>query len=116
MPTEYENRLTHIIADHRMLLTRKNEINPAWTNGLFERYRYPVLTAAHTPLTWRYDLNPATNPFLIERMGINGVFNPGAMQLDGKIYLACRVEGADRKSFFAMAESQNADIVFAVIE
>jgi 4-O-beta-D-mannosyl-D-glucose phosphorylase len=72
---------------------------------LFERYRYPVLTAAHTPLTWRYDLNPATNPFLIERMGINGVFNPGAMQLDGKIYLACRVEGYDRKSFFAIAES-----------
>ena len=105
MPTEYESRLTHIIADHKLLLTRKNKINPAWTNGLFERYRYPVLTATHTPLTWRYDLNPSTNPFLIERMGINGVFNPGAMQLDGKIYLACRVEGYDRKSFFAIAES-----------
>ena len=107
MPTEFESRLTHMIADHKLLLTRKNEIDPAWTNGLFERYCYPVLTAAHTPLTWRYDLNPATNPFLIERMGINGVFNPGALELNGKIYLACRVEGYDRKSFFAIAESPN---------
>jgi 4-O-beta-D-mannosyl-D-glucose phosphorylase len=107
MVTEFESRLTHIIVDHKLLLTRKNEIDPAWMNGLFERYRYPVLTAAHTPLSWRYDLNPATNPFLIERMGINGVFNPGALELDGKIYLACRVEGYDRKSFFAIAESAN---------
>ncbi len=107
MISEYGNRLTHLIADHQMLLDRKNELNPAWTNGLFERYRYPVVTAAHTPISWRYDLNPATNPFLIERMGINGVFNPGAMQLNGLFYLACRVEGYDRKSFFAIAESAN---------
>ena len=107
MATEYDARLTHLIADQHMLLSRRNEINPSWTNGLFERYRYPVLTAAHTPLSWRYDLNPATNPFLIERMGINGVFNPGAMELNGMIYLACRVEGYDRKSFLAIAESTN---------
>jgi 4-O-beta-D-mannosyl-D-glucose phosphorylase len=107
MTTEYDCRLAHLVADHRMLLARKNEINPSWTNGLFERYRYPVLTAAHTPLSWRYDLNPATNPFLIERMGINGVFNPGAMELNGMIYLGCRVEGYDRKSFLAIAESAN---------
>ncbi len=105
MTSEYEDRLAHLIADHKMLLARKNEVNPAWTNGLFERYRYPVLTAAHTPLSWRYDLNPETNPFLLERMGINGVFNPGAIELNGIFYLACRVEGYDRKSFFAIAES-----------
>jgi 4-O-beta-D-mannosyl-D-glucose phosphorylase len=105
MTPEYENRLTCLIADHKMLLARKNEINPSWTNGLFERYRYPVLTAAYIPLSWRYDLNPETNPFLIERMGINGVFNPGAMELNGLFYLSCRVEGYDRKSFFAIAES-----------
>jgi 4-O-beta-D-mannosyl-D-glucose phosphorylase len=105
MPTEYESRLPRIIADHKMLLSRKNEVNPDWANGLFERYRYAVLTAAHTPLSWRYDLDPATNPFLIERMGINGVFNPGAIQINGLFYLACRVEGYDRKSFFAIAES-----------
>jgi 4-O-beta-D-mannosyl-D-glucose phosphorylase len=89
------------------LLRRKNEVDPLWSNGLFERYQYPVLTAAHTPLFWRYDLNPATNPFLIERQAINAVFNPGAMEFRGKIVLMCRVEGADRKSFFAVAESEN---------
>jgi 4-O-beta-D-mannosyl-D-glucose phosphorylase len=105
MTAGFENRLTHLIEDYKMLLSRKNEADPAWTNGLFERYRYPVLTAAHTPISWRYDLNPASNPFLLERMGINGVFNPGAMELNGQIYLACRVEGYDRKSFLAIAES-----------
>jgi 4-O-beta-D-mannosyl-D-glucose phosphorylase len=64
------------------------------------------LTAAHTPLSWRYDLNPQTNPFLLERMGINGVFNPGAIELNGRVYLMCRIEGVDRKSFFALAESR----------
>jgi 4-O-beta-D-mannosyl-D-glucose phosphorylase len=100
-----ENRLMGLISNHQLLLARKNEVDCTWSNGLFERYRYPVLTAAHTPLGWRYDLNPVTNPFLIERLGINGVYNPGAMEMDGKILLACRVEGYDRKSFFAIAES-----------
>jgi len=76
-------------------------------NGLFYRYENPVLTAQHVPLSWRYDLNPETNPFLIERLGINAVLNPGAIELNGKFYLVARVEGYDRKSFFAVAESNN---------
>jgi len=103
----YNQRLKMLTERHEALLNRKNEIDPEWTNGLFERYRYPVLTAAHTPLFWRYDLNPLTNPYLIERQAVNAVFNPGAMEYQGKIVLMCRVEGADRKSFFAVAESEN---------
>jgi 4-O-beta-D-mannosyl-D-glucose phosphorylase len=102
---DYQDRLDRLVAEQTTLLALKNERDPGWSNGLFDRYRYPVLTAAHTPLTWRYDLNPKTNPYLIERMGINAVFNPGAIELDKKIYLICRVEGYDRKSFFAVAES-----------
>ncbi len=105
MTVEFERRLSRLIESHKILLARKNEVDPCWTNGLFERYRYPVVTADHTPLSWRYDFDPATNPYLMERMGINGVFNPGAIELNGKIILACRVEGYDRKSFFAIAES-----------
>jgi hypothetical protein len=67
-----------------------------------------VLTAAHTPLFWRYDLNPLTNPYLMERLGINAVFNPGAIELDSNIYLVCRVEGYDRKSFFAVPKAKMA--------
>ncbi len=103
----FEQRKKLLTEQHTTLINRKNEVDPTWTNGLFERYRYPVLTAAHTPLFWRYDINPATNPYLMERMAINGVFNPGAMEFNGKICLVCRVEGADRKSFFAIAESDN---------
>ncbi|USD67396.1 glycosidase [Vibrio sp. SCSIO 43136] len=76
-------------------------------NGIFCRYQKPVLTAQHAPLHWRYDFNPETNPFLMERLGINAVLNPGAIELDGKFYLVARVEGHDRKSFFAVAESDN---------
>ncbi|HDG1578313.1 TPA: glycosidase [Vibrio cholerae] len=76
-------------------------------NGLFYRYEKPVLTAQHAPLVWRYDLNSETNPFLMERLGINAVLNPGAIELNGKFYLVARVEGYDRKSFFAVAESAN---------
>lgn len=76
-------------------------------NGLFYRYEKPVLTAAHAPLHWRYDFNELTNPFLMERLGINAVLNPGAIELNGKFYLVARVEGYDRKSFFAVAESDN---------
>lgn len=76
-------------------------------NGIVQRYRNPVLTAAHTPLFWRYDLNPHSNPFLMERFGINAVFNAGAIRWKGKFVLVARVEGADRKSFFAVAESEN---------
>lgn len=76
-------------------------------NGIYSRYEYPVLTAMHTPLTWRYDFRESANPFLMERFGINGVFNAGAIRVNGKFLLIARVEGMDRKSFFAVAESDN---------
>jgi len=105
--TQFEPRLRQLQAQHDALIRRKNEIDPAWCNGLLERYQYPVLTAEHAPLFWRYDLNPATNPYLMERMGMNAAFNPGAMFFNGKFILMVRAEGADRKSFFAVAESDN---------
>lgn len=103
----FEQRLKFLTDQHNALIQRPNRVDPDWSNGLFERYRYPVLTNAHTPLFWRYDLNPVTNPYLIERLAINAVFNPGAIEYNGKICLMCRVEGADRKSFFAVAQSDN---------
>ena len=103
----FQRRLNRLQAEYDALITRPNAPYEDWSNGVFERYRYPILTAAHTPLFWRYDLNPLTNPYLMERLGINAVFNPGAIELDGKIRLVCRVEGYDRKSFFAVAESAN---------
>ncbi len=77
----------------------------AESNGVYRRYTHPVLTARHAPLPWRYDLNPATNPYLLERIGVNGVYNAGAIRWQGKYVMVARVEGADRKSFFAVAES-----------
>ncbi len=103
----FQDRLARLEAEYQALVSRPNRVDESWSNGVFERYLDPVLTAAHTPLFWRYDLDPAANPFLMERLGINAVFNPGAIELDGKVLLVCRVEGADRKSFFAVAESQN---------
>lgn len=105
--TQFQERLTRLTEKHRLLLDRKNEIELDWDNGIFDRFRFPVITADHTPFTWRYDLNPATNPYLMERMGINAAFNPGAILFNGKICLMVRVEGYDRKSFFAVAESEN---------
>jgi 4-O-beta-D-mannosyl-D-glucose phosphorylase len=102
----FKIRLGKLTAEHEELITRTNR-KVTTGNGIFERYEYPVLTAAHTPLSWRYDLNPDTNPHLMERFGINAAFNAGAMKLDGKYLLAVRVEGYDRKSFFAIAESPN---------
>ncbi|MEM1095140.1 MAG: glycosidase [Bacteroidota bacterium] len=99
----FATRLARLQADHAALLSTPNVALDG--NGIFERYRNPVLTAAHTPLEWRYDLDPSRNPFLMERMGINAVFNAGAMLHDGKYLLVARVEGMDRKSFFAVAES-----------
>ena len=104
---EFETRLRQLQAAYEALIVRPNEIDPHSANGIFERYRYPILTAEHTPLFWRYDLSHDTNPYLMERMGINGVFNAGAIELDGKVLLVNRVEGVDRKSFFAVAESAN---------
>ncbi len=100
-----QHRLKQLQQEHRKLLHRRNR--PQVTgNGIFDRYAFPVLTAEHTPLEWRYDVNPATNPHLMTRLGINATFNVGAMEWNGNIVLATRVEGWDRKSFFAMAESK----------
>jgi 4-O-beta-D-mannosyl-D-glucose phosphorylase len=105
MSKQFNERLQQIRSSHAALLAAKNE--EASYNGLVTRYKHPVLTAAHVPLEWRYDCNPNTNPFLMERFGINAVFNAGAMFWNGKYILAARVEGYDRKSFFAIAESAN---------
>ena len=102
----YDNRLRVLMEEYETLISRENEkILPG--NGIFERYKYPILTAAHTPLEWRYDFNPETNPYFMERFGINAVFNAGAIKFDGKYLVMGRVEGYDRKSFFAIAESPN---------
>ena len=106
-PAAWNSRLEQLTADYEAAISRKNEIDQTLYNGIVDRYRYPVLTAAHAPVFWRYDVNPESNPYLMERMGINGVYNAGAIELDGKALLVCRVEGADRKSFFAIAESAN---------
>lgn len=92
--------------EYETLISRENKRIRS-NNGIFERYKYPILTAAHTPLEWRYDFNPETNPFLMERFGINAVFNAGAIKYNGKYLIMARVEGYDRKSFFAIAESPN---------
>lgn len=91
---------------YQRLIARKNEKSPHY-NGIYDRYKYPVLTARHIPLFWRYDLDEKTNPYFMERLGVNAVFNAGAIELDGKFYLVARVEGNDRKSFFAVAESDS---------
>jgi len=103
----FDKRLISLSADHNALILCKNEEVTTGSNGLYSRYKYPVLTAAHTPLFWRYDLNEASNPWLMERIGINAVFNAGAIFFNNKYLLVARVEGADRKSFFAVAESDN---------
>ena len=88
------------------LLARKNGKTDFY-NGLYDRWQYPVLTREHVPIEWRYDLDPAANPYFMERLGVNAVFNSGAIELDGRFYLVARVEGNDRKSFFAVAESDS---------
>jgi 4-O-beta-D-mannosyl-D-glucose phosphorylase len=106
MNTEFQKRLQALKKVHDELVQRRNQ-KEKLGNGVYERYQNPVLTAAHTPLFWRYDLNAKTNPYLMERFGINATFNSGAIKLNEKYYLVARVEGADRKSFFAIAESEN---------
>ncbi len=98
-------KLALLQQSHQRLLRRPNR-KQVCGNGIFERYEFPVLTADHTPLTWRYDLNPATNPHLMTRLGINAVFNAGAMEWNGNVVVMARVEGWDRKSFFAVTESR----------
>lgn len=105
MSATFNKRLTDLTGEYEQLVNRKNEKTEPG-NGIYYRYRYPVLTAAHAPLFWRYDLNQETNPFLMERIGIHATFNAGAIKFNGKYILAVRVEGNDRKSFFAIADSQ----------
>ena len=102
----FEDKVAKILADHEAFLSKKNEPEEL-TNGLFTRYKNPVLTAAHTPVIWRYDLDEKTNPFLMERIGMNAAMNSGAIKWNGKYIMVARVEGSDRKSFFAVAESTN---------
>ncbi len=104
--TKFNQTVSQLLADHKKFVARKN-VPLMEGNGIYVRYKYPVLTAAHAPVFWRYDLNYESNPYLLERMEINAAFNSGAIELNGKILLAARVEGADRKSFFAIAESPN---------
>ena len=99
----FKEREDKLRREYNALMERKN--TPVDGNGIYERYRYPVLTAAHVPLEWRYDFDEHDNPYLLERFGMHAVFNSGAIKLNGKFYLVARVEGADRKSFFAVAES-----------
>ena len=117
MMTTFEQKVKALRQQHEELLTRKNEPVTAANgncgtfrfsqNGIYEKYRYPVLTGEHTPLEWKYDFSEHDNPFLMQRIMINAVFNAGALKMDGRYLVVCRVEGADRKSFFAVAESPN---------
>ncbi|PHR94504.1 MAG: glycosidase [Robiginitomaculum sp.] len=105
MSNNFQHRLQSLKADHAALMAQKN--SPAKLgNGVYERWGSPVVTPAHTPLFWRYDLDPKTNPFLMERLGVNATFNAGAIYKDGLHTLVVRVEGDDRKSFFAIAQSK----------
>ena len=101
----WQDNLDRLRAEHEALLTRKNQA--VYVNGVYERYINPILTAAHAPLEWRYDLDEKTNPFLMERIGIHAAFNSGAIKWNGRYLLVVRVEADDRKSFFAVAESPN---------
>ena len=102
----YESRKKQLFERHEALLAMKNE-PVEWGNGIYERYQHPILTAEHTPLEWRYDFSEKDNPYLMQRIMMNAVLNAGAIKLGGRYLLVCRVEGADRKSFFAVAESPN---------
>ena len=102
----FKENYTRELAKYEALVTKPNRPIDEY-NGIYTRYENPVLTRSHAPLLWRYDLNPETNPYFMERLGINAVFNAGAIELDGKFYVVARVEGNDRKSFFAVAESPN---------
>ena len=103
---QFNQKARKLLEDHKKLIARKN-VPLKDGNGIFVRYKYPVLTAEHTPVFWRYDFDYRSNAHLMERMGVNAAFNSGAIEFNGTIALAVRVEGADRKSFFAIAESRN---------
>ena len=102
----FTKQLKQLQQQHARLIRRKNRPKPSG-NGIYDRYEHPVLTAEHTPLAWRYDFDHASNPHLMTRLGVNSVFNVGALEWNGNVVLMARVEGWDRKSFFAVAESKN---------
>ena len=104
MAKSFKQTVVKMLEKHDEFVLRKNSTLPS-ENGVYRRYKNPVLTAAHAPVTWRYDLDPKSNPYLMERLGINAVFNCGAIKFNDKYCLVARVEGSDRKSFFAVAES-----------
>ena len=106
MKISFQNRIEVLRNKQKALLEREN-LPVVEDNGIITRYAYPVVTANHIPLEWRYDLNPDTNPYCLERIGINATMNSGAIKWNGKYLLMIRVEGWDRKSFFAIAESPN---------
>jgi len=106
MKEKFKQNIIVLKQQHQELLHKKNEVLDQ-SNGVYIRYKNPVLTAGHTPLTWRYDFNPSTNPYFMERFGINATLNAGAIKWNGKYVLVARVEGVDRKSFFAVADSDN---------
>jgi 4-O-beta-D-mannosyl-D-glucose phosphorylase len=106
MSTAFDKRLAALQAAQEALLNQKNN-KEMLGNGVYDRYQNPVLTAQHAPIFWRYDMDRQTNPHLMERFAINATFNAGAIKLNDNYYLVARVEGADRKSFFAVAESPN---------
>ncbi|MBE9585100.1 glycosidase [Mucilaginibacter sp. JRF] len=106
MNISFNERLQYIRGEYEALITQANE-PVADNNGIYQRYKYPILTGKHAPYFWKYDLNPLTNPLLLERIGVNAAFNAGAIKFNGKYLLVARVEGNDRKSFFAVAESPN---------
>ena len=101
----FYKKVNTLFTEHEKLVSRKNVKEKG--NGVYCRYKYPVLTAEHAPVFWRYDLNKETNPFLMERIGVNATLNSGAIKFGRRYCLVVRVEGADRKSFFAVAESPN---------
>lgn len=100
----FEDNKKRVIDDYERLINRKNAVADCY-NGIYDRYVNPVLTADHAPYFWKYDMDPKTNSYFMERLGINAVLNSGALYMNGKYYLVARVEGNDRKSFFAVAES-----------
>ena len=101
-----ENHFRKTQTRHKKVIKAKNRINPR-SNGVFWRYKNPVITSEHIPLHWRYDLNEKTNPFMMERIGVNATFNAGAIKWMDSFLMVVRVEGSDRKSYFAVAESPN---------
>ncbi|MEG1426483.1 MAG: glycosidase [Oscillospiraceae bacterium] len=101
----YTAKINELLRQYKETITKQNKAVNQFYNGIYQRWENPVLTRNHIPVFWKYDMNPETNPYSMERIGVNAAFNSGAIYLNGKYYLVARIEGADRKSFFAVAES-----------